>query len=264
MGYLSLVARALATATLLACGCTQRAAPPPPPRPAPVPSAAPAPPPVPALELASAPPVEPVQLSILQPPPGTTLEPAEAARTEINLHTARPDWLVEVALDGRRARPLATLPEKPTLGDLAEGELAQGRHYLLAALRASEHEPAQFAIARFEVGGSGAGVAAEPIVYCGRPSGTYYVQAGAPLLLDFAVDAFELGASGGVLVRAERAGAPETRREARLRDRAPRLVHGLAGGDWAVELQLTGADGAPLASPLARHRCELTLNEAAP
>jgi hypothetical protein len=167
---------------------------------------------------------------------------------------------MELALDGRRLRPLATLPERPTLGDLSEGAaLGAGAHYLVAALRAVENGPARFAVARFAVE---AGATSEPLVYCASPAGTYYGASGE-LLLDFASDGFEPGVNGAVLVRARERDSKEPPREALLRDRGPRLVHGIAPGDWSIELSSLGPGDRPLAGELAHHRCELTMNEAA-
>lgn len=230
--------------------------------PAPAPPAPPAAAPAPVLALSKAPAAEPVQISILSPTPGQTLDLADAAGTPITVHSPRPEWLLELGLDGRRARPVATLPEQPTLGDLNDGApLAAGAHYLVAALRAADDAPARYAIARFSV--QSPAQASAPLVYCGRPSGTYYGSEGT-LLLDFTTDGFEPGASGAVLVRALQGDAKKPAPEALLRDSAPHLVDGLAVGDWSIELSLLGPEGKPLDGPLSRHRCELTRNEGPP
>jgi hypothetical protein len=216
----------------------------------------PAAPAAPPLELTAAPALEPVQLAILTPTAGQSLAVDDASSTVVDVHSARPDWVVELSLDGRRARPLATLPPKPTLGDLNEGApLAPGAHHVVAALRAGEQAPARFALARFFVGGDAPPSA--PLVHCARPSGTFYGPAGTPQLLDFAVDGVELGAAGSLLVRATPLAPAGPAREARLKDASARLVHGLGAGDWLFELELFGAG----AEPLGKHRCELTVNE---
>ena len=255
------MARALATTILLVCGCSERARPEPALAPtATVSAPAPSKPAPPELRVARAPAAEPVQVAIVEPAVGQVLTADDAARTPIQVHSARPDWLLELALDGRRARPLATLPEKPTLGDLAGGALAPGGHYLVAALRATENEPARFAVARFTVG---SGSVAGPLVYCGRPSGTVFGAVDQPLLLDFATDGFAPGTNGAVRVRALPARSTAEPAQALLREAGPWFVH-LGSGDWSVELELLGSDGRPLAGPLSRHRCELTVNEASP
>jgi len=251
------VARALATTILLVCGCSEHSRPAPVVGPAPVVKPAPAAAAPPVLELSPAPEAEPAQVSILSPPSGEILSPADPAATPLKIHSSRPDWILELGLDGRRLRPVASLPEQPTLGDLSEGSgVSTGKHILVAALRSSENAPARYALSRFSVELGYSGV--QSVVYCGRPSGTYY-GAGEPLLLDFFVAHPDVGHPDAVLVRARRLGGAEPAREAKLDSAAPRLLQGLTPGDWSIELELLDADQ----DPLSRTRCELTVNEVA-
>jgi hypothetical protein len=212
---------------------------------------------------------------MLEPRAGQELAASDAARTPLRVQAERGDFLIELGLDGGRGRPVSTLPEAPTLADLAqEPTLTEGEHFVVAALRRDENAPARFAISRFSVGQSprrGAAAnesggrppekAALPLVYCGRPVGSYYAARGTSLLLDFAIDGFELGPGGTLLVRASRLRDPASAREARLRELGPRFISGIDGGDWQIELSLQDAAGKSLAAPFARASCTLTYNE---
>jgi hypothetical protein len=250
------------TTVLLACACSERPRPAPALAPTRTSAPAPAAPTSTPLELSLKPPVAPGLISILMPANGEALND-DASALPVKVNSARPDWTVELGLDGRRARPLDTLPDEPTLGVLNDGEaLAPGPHQLLAALRAGDQEPASFALARFSVGAKQD--ESEPLVYCTRPAGTYYVSAGTPLLLDFVTSGVELGPKNALRVRVARMGASDLPREAILREAGPRLIHGVDSGDFSVELELLGADDRPLPGRLARHRCELSFHEAPP
>ncbi len=262
-----------ATATLLFWGCTHASATPP--RDG-APSGAPAANVRPAASAAASAPAalaleltpeggEPAgQISITEPASGELLSSADALRARVRVDTDHKEWLVELGLDGARARPLSTLPSGPTLSDLNEGRpLSPGEHFVVAALRESESKSARFAIRRFSVGAARA-PGRGPIVYCGRPSGTYYGAGDGSLLFDFAVDGFELGQQGSLLVRASELGSPKAPREARLESVRPMRLLGIASHDWRIELSLLDKAGKELGSVFARHRCELTVNEVTP
>jgi hypothetical protein len=194
------------------------------------------------------------------PAAAQVLSPGDAAATVVRIRFEKTDAVVELALDGRRARPLAVLPASPTLADLAENApLAPGEHFVVAALRSDADSPALFAITRFFVGRSEQ--AAGPIVYCGRPAGTYYGAPAEGLLLDFAVDGFALGRDGSVRVIAFDQRKADVRRQARLTDAVARRVRGITPSDWTVELALLDQRGEPLTTPFAKGLCELTVNE---
>ncbi len=183
---------------------------------------------------------------------------------------------VELVLDDFRPRPLAELPEKPTLGALvpADRTLEPGEHLLVAmAVRddgatvkpqsASSLEP--FAAVHFWVGPRGASSVDmhQPMLVLSEPRGTFNGSAAADAVrIDFYVMNAALGA-GKYRVAASVDG-DGVHSELVVDSWQPLAVHGLPSGDFQVTLRLLGPDGQPVVGPRATAARTITVNRDLP
>ncbi len=239
----------------------------------------------PAVQLAPAPPApaaNSASVEIAEPRQDAVLAEKQLRTQPVRIKVGnwplgKPGPSVLLALDTFRPRNVHALTPALRLTDLVDEDavLATGVHELVAILahasgetvKPSAASPRPFHRVRFWVGARDAadgGGVQEPLLVYNLPRGTYNGEAASSaVLLDFYVLGAALG-NAGPRVRVSVTGDQRVRAETTLQEWVPLVIRELPSGDYAVRLDLLGADGKPLLGPRTSAQRVITVNRDAP